>query len=1414
MHVHNHYIVTISTNLSEVAMYKQLWLLLLLVLFSAQVSSKSVYLTGSLEAVMPKVKFVQSPPFYKGVKVYEVNVQAAAGSGCDITHDLNEAMAIRSGDKLVCLFEWVEDTDPGIRFDGLRAFGRQLGQVGKHTRTYKLSFFSGAVNEKIEIMTDSVEYEVVEPPAPVITSISTQTNKRTSNITDIISHDVTERLQSLKITVEPRPYDQEVLLEQFGRDCAVPEGETSCELNYGGIKITNDDDILVGQIASDVKLSDPYDYTVANTRLRYRWDFRPPVIEDFIVHAVGQKSLKTGELVVNGQTVIARNNEGLVVISSPHSSNDEDRWWLPEDLDILLVPNTDIQNVRDYVTLFNKPIGHLFKNNLDHMSTDRITSLRNPEQIGDKFVYRFDVGSVPDGNFVVTVDAKDVYSNRVLKTKDDILLDRLAPEIHVFNNEERISSGSAFYFGEHLIFTAQDSVSREVSITDLKLNGVNLETTGEYPLAQAIKSFIKPDANTVQTFEVEAIDGSGNTVKRKFSFNYLPIAFRYEGVDNKKYSIIQEQNIGFVQVEGQKCRIHETEDLAIFTINRRGTLACTVEWEEIPDGLEPDMTNATIIGRFWESGLTNVIGKVFIHDKDRRKSQIAEYKVELKVNDPYLPQVQYSDKGMFKEGVYAVEHGYHKISQYTIYSPNASIRYKIYSGDTLLSDMIARQSSRSNELSVRKTLSDRLGALKFDVWDVQQYRVEVSYVLSPDLTLSAPVEAYIVPSSRIRASHESETKELSNLNRLQITSNVGVYDRKLRQNIYNVQDHGEWEVRVIKTRRDRTSEPMTDWLAMNADGQNQFDLGLTDQEIGSLVYRVEARIKSPVYPEYERELNSRTSRVRILKGEAIDGQIATSRIHGPAPLRTSIKYDFETSSDQKAVGDITWYMSSDGESTWQIVGTGKKYDFRTDRAGLWSIKAVTENRFTGRTSTSQTLELMSYLKPDIDLVDVYNTIVGRSVTVALNDHGQRIDESNAIIEWSTDGGKTYKEGGATYTTSANYPTDVKLAVRASYINYERDPKAWDMDKAIVRVLKAKPVNIRTSTTLDVEVGDTLTIKPEVKPPYTNLKLDIVTNITKQDGTLIEAAEYDFTPTEEDRLVGQVHWFNVESWLEGSKLETYAQKKMAVNVWEYQFPNFRLITEQRIKAAPSVIKAWVHKPAVANLYEDFDIEFNGHGRLEISSETNGKVVFNANTPGLYPISVDITDERGNTAQFTDLIEVFEPQEISINNNMSQSNKFAREPLDVRFRPVIKLGHPKDRIKEYKWYINDEFSDKHVKSYARVEGLSAGTHSIKLEIETMFGQKAEYTEIIDVVENKLPTCRLDNVNYSKYIRLRANCTDEDGKMKRYTWYVNDIKRAISSNSLTLHKSMGDSISVRVIAYDDSGDSVEMTDTYSTM
>mgnify|MGYP000211944689 CR=1 FL=1 len=121
---------------------------------------------------------------------------------------------------------------------------------------------------------------------------------------------------------------------------------------------------------------------------------------------------------------------------------------------------------------------------------------------------------------------------------------------------------------------------------------------------------------------------------------------------------------------------------------------------------------------------------------------------------------------------------------------------------------------------------------------------------------------------------------------------------------------------------------------------------------------------------------------------------------------------------------------------------------------------------------------------------------------------------------------------------------------------------------------------------------------------------------------------------------------------------------------------------------------------------------------------------------------------------------------------------------------------------KYYVDGDMVDSD--RYYTYSTLQEGSHAVRVEVSTDFGETALAETTIDVVSNKPPVCELETSERSTIYTIEALCEDEDGKIKGHTWTIDGYESSTSFKRISIRKStLEGGATVEMYATDDSGD-----------
>jgi hypothetical protein len=421
--------------------------------------------------------------------------------------------------------------------------------------------------------------------------------------------------------------------------------------------------------------------------------------------------------------------------------------------------------------------------------------------------------------------------------------------------------------------------------------------------------------------------------------------------------------------------------------------------------------------------------------------------------------------------------------------------------------------------------------------------------------------------------------------------------------------------------------------------------------------------------------------------------------------------------------------------------------------------------------------------------------------LTLND--EEIKDSDAIVEWSTDGGKTYSETGKNITLSSDEVTRYRLWSRVRSISAPPDDSyAYETSKMSVDFVAVKPPRPRVTGPSLIETGKVYTFKAETSLPYRGMEVTMNGFFTLPNGTIVNGDTLEYTPTGSDLSQNNID-IKYTVWIEGYREKgAEASHSLRTRVWQYVWPKFGMQVRVDASVAPATVTASVRAIAFNGKLEDPTYDWDLPKGVIIEDQKQGTLrSFVVNEPGDYTIKVNIRDARGHEFVIEQPLKVGQAAPYVVDLQYSGSNPFEREPLDVLLRPYVSGGHPKDRIASRLFSVNGTLIDGGG-YYVRTR-LGAGEHSIKLKITSEMGHEAEGEVNINVAENKLPACSLSSRETVGSWIVYASCEDTDGRMKSYEWTIAGELKSISSDRLTISKGSYEAMpTISLVGIDDSG------------
>ncbi|ENP8454712.1 Ig-like domain-containing protein [Photobacterium damselae] len=1378
--------------------------------------AKSILVTGSIDAVSPKVEFPTVKDQQAFVSPLNFVAKEAKLSGCRLTGDPAVAMKDH-GDELVCLFEWTE-LPRGLSAAGMEARGFLLAE-GTHKLGYKISYFSGSKLEKVLIKEGSTSISAVAPKPPVISKITTQLDTGTQIGEAVTNNKRAGGLKTLTVTVEPRSYRQNVRLKNVD-SCTVEIGKDSCSMDVSTVSASDDKDSPLGQKVFKLWSDSDNNYFLPNNVIKavdfkVKWDYRTPEIKAFAMQARSDESAEPISKEVDGTYFVVDNEQAKLVVTSPHEGLPGD-WWLPE-AKIEFVPDPSF-----------KPQIPAFEIDGHTINSDSSNAVVQPQKsfvvvpsgppafVEGKYIFTFDLKQVADGKFLPKVTVNDRYDNKLEKTLDPVVFDREPPTVQLFYKQGRFNNDGKVYFLQDLTAVALDTFDGGAKINEIRVNGyrVDLEGKQEFVKRLAPKDDFSLAPQHTYPLTVKVSDSAGNTFIKSFNIAYMPMDYELESAGTKFYADVQRIKLKVQQTSGVQCPLYESEsEILKYPFQYGEEQRCILEWTGTPNGASGVYVRgqALMTGHFEDTSKNtdNAINyRVWMYDKHGRKALAADETNKMDVvSAPELTMTVIQNNAL-SENRFPVDLRGGTVTNVRAKGVNADMQIAIDDGETVKTQMVRQRGFGSADNSVGSRIRVHQGKL----WQEKSITAHARYSLTDDLSTDATIKVLYVPNRNIIAHITNDgVRQLDNANPV-IKFNLGAYDSEAGGVVYKPETQGEWTVYLAQERFDRKERKMyydalTNKVKLDKSGTSLFTLDLSNVGYTNFRYVGVAELESPD-KTYHRRIVTNSGVHRVLKSGEIDGDVRVSRVSNRVPFALSLTYLPKTRADNDAKGNIYWEQSSDGKSNWKRMpkfdGKWRARDIIKE-AGHYFVRAKVENKYTKVESVSEVIHILGYKVPDLKIEGVRMLHDGEKGSITLMDHDHEAREGEGSIEWSTDN-VNWTQGGNTYELTGEGKR-IRIYARMRYSHNElAENAAYDYTRYNVLVKEPQPVRISVIHPRLIESGKPLDLEGKVSLQSILLETPIESEWELPDGTVIKGNKLHYVPTKSDAEAG-VTKLRFRAWATGFRSKTFREETLFLRTWEYKFPEFKVNMKYRTRYAPMTAIASIRQigqrlPVKMDWGYHFE-PFPGMTIIEDKTD-KGRISFMVDKPGLHQLLTTVKDDRGNEKTYTEIIEVLDPPEPKVSLKGRYSTRFMRAPLDAVFRASVRLGHPDDRVESCDWYLDDKLVGETKRSTTfTLMNIGEGNHVLKMKVKSKFG--IEHDELLDVVvvPNKPPECNMDLKYYGSVTQVYANCKDTDGKMSTYNWYKNGEAINAHSGNIQLFLNKDETADIKVEGFDDSGD-----------
>ena len=866
--------------------------------------------------------------------------------------------------------------------------------------------------------------------------------------------------------------------------------------------------------------------------------------------------------------------------------------------------------------------------------------------------------------------------------------------------------------------------------------------------------------------------------------------------------IVEESTFEVIQETGPTCTLYSTESEAQSSAGSR--MSCVLEWDTIPEGLSVQ-TNTyypTINGFFTaEEEQEEFSFSVYMVDEQGTKRLLDQKSYTVDLIDPGMPDIEFAPLVDLYGDVLAVPKGQDSIGYLTAKDIKSKLEVTARNGDgsPLLETTVELPYGRSIAQQRIAVPAPDLAIGTVDVLTLGAQYEKLSGIKYEEFKTVVATPSYLV-RPELKASQEEA------LNTDAVTVTVEITDG---QSSYDANTMGTWEVRVLERAGIGEYQELSDWMATDASGQANVEIDLSGYGAGGLRLTAEARLvmSSPIGEDIIRE-SSRYLAIEILDGTAIDGNISSRKIAGPAPLSTVIDFRPEDYSDRRAMGDVTFEVSEDSGGSWTefTSNNGSTRLVQTFEEGTYLVRAVVENANSGQLFTTDPIEIVAFKIPTLIVEGPEIAFEGETVTadLAVTYDEATLPAAEYVLERSQDRRKTWEQvTSLSETITSAESATVSTYYRVRHIDAPADNRySWADAMHRVSFRRLRPPRVRVNGERRVEVGEPYEFRAAITEPYRGLERSYDGEWTLPDGTKQYGDTVTYIPTEDDLDNRQLE-ISYQAWMTDYP-EEIGRDDQRLYLWQYEWPTWRLAIDRKSYYPPAIVEIRAKTLGSTPSLEDPRYTWQlPEGPSVESNSLEDMRVLKVETTGEFTVGLAIADARGNETTLEETFEILPAPPIELDLRLREGNEHFREPLEVSLDTIMRGGHPDDRPVKYSYYVNGELSTEDDRPRQSTV-LSAGSHTVRVDVETEFGQTIQETKSIDVYPNQEPVCELTGDMFSTSYSYKAYCDDPDGTVTDYRWTINGtVIDTVRGYRMTTPRADYETVpTVSVVAIDDSG------------
>lgn len=697
-------------------------------------------------------------------------------------------------------------------------------------------------------------------------------------------------------------------------------------------------------------------------------------------------------------------------------------------------------------------------------------------------------------------------------------------------------------------------------------------------------------------------------------------------------------------------------------------------------------------------------------------------------------------------------------------------------------------------------------------WTEKVYTITANFVDNPLLETIISVPTIVIPNARVEGELVID-RALYDHQDAPVTVKFG--EKQGSEFTYIPENVGNWTARIV-AKEGANLVTVVDTFPVTSSSHQVIMPKDMFERINNLNIFVQFTLESPI-EGYSRIVESRPQRPRIYRGGPVELLASPQNSEGEAPFTADVRLT-GTTYHRNSIGAIQWQRSVNGGAFANVADQTRTRIGERVLAGDYVYRAQITNKYSGIVSYTNEVPILAFDAVDISVNGPTYIITGTHSTLEASASigGVVLADGEAQYDWSytdTEGQKVLVPGPV-LVYQGNIAHNARITLRARPSEASADNRSSFTTKTVsLSIVDPKPLASSIRGPRIAEVDHTYNLEGSTRTPWGDRSASgtIVNEWILPNGDIVKGDKLSWTPSQ--ALLDEVGFGNnvqiqYQSWVEGFKANTLGTGTISIRIWKYEWPSFVMTERKRYQEAPTNITLEV-RPEDFNWYrntygEPVNYAWDIPAGMELINQIDNRINVRVFEGGVYPVSVTVSDTRGNSTvtEFSTAVGDTPPYTATL--VASPTNRYSRVPYDISTQLRSSGGHPENKISNIKYYLNGSLVYEGLNRYPRIPLDTAGTYEYKAVIFTDLGVNTTVTTPVHGYNNKPPVCEHYPSKSSSAYTIEARCTDSDGMIQTYKWYLDGQQLSLTSRriSIALKDIKETGSEVKFIAIDDGG------------